>query len=209
MSDTKRELKNLEQLLSKSEDLTSLHFSLEELKKAIMLKKNVGTGPLLRAISVHAEAPGLIGDKVTLFQIASSDATPFTLLYLPGNNMVPGLRQHLRSLLSALMNLPVESVEVITTDEHTETGTRSHVTYLPVHGSSSLDSAVASAAKSILNTEWMKGLYYKAFTHKTRILNGYAWILLRMLRRGFVLDSILLISYIVIVPILTHILVMG
>lgn len=184
----------------------------ELLKKGIIHAKEImsKTKPVpanMFAAKAETSSPGLVSSEIVMIKITRGPSPDIYLLYLPGNNMAPGLRQQIKELAYKTHNIPIDAIEVFTNDEHTHTGTNPRLTYLPVHSSPELLETVRKLLGNLKTTE--KG--EKIFCYKTRVktllMGGSAFKLLDLLRKSFWLSAGLLITYIIAVPILTWIVI--
>ena len=164
------------------------------------------TNPKIRSITLKAKAPGLINNEVTLIEI-SNEGKPFYIIYMPGNNMAPGGRHRVKEYLSDKTGLSPDHFEVLTNDEHRETGIRAGEPYLPVHVTDELLQTIGKGLEVLSREKYCEELHYKKFEYETRLMNHYAWKLLDSLKRGFVKNTILIILYLALSPIISWIIV--
>ncbi len=147
-------------------------------------------------------APGRSEDgvngEVTVFMMKLPDTT-LCITYIPGNNMEPGVRD---KLLSLMIREGCIEGEVITNDEHIETGTRPGQAYIPVRYSEELEAAVAAAIRGARRSLEETPLTLKHGHYTVRLMMGYAWRLLGTLRLYFKQTAIILLSYTALSPFL-------
>jgi len=165
--------------------------------------------PRVRCVTEKIDSPGIVGGKITLVEISKeNDVDRVLLLYVPGNNMEPGLRNKLRKFISEKTDIDIERIEVLTNDEHTETGISSKIIYLPVIGSKNLFEGVEKSINNIMDQDFSQGLVIKKFYTSTKILSYYYRRLVDLLRKSFKLSSSLIILYLLITPIIITIISM-
>ncbi len=184
----------------------------ELLKKGIIHAKEImsKTRPVPAAmIAARAEvsSPGLISSEAVMIKIIGGSSPDIYLLYLPGNNMAPGLRQQIKELAHKTHNIPVDAIEVFTNDEHTYTGTNPRLAYLPVHPSQELFESIRKLLDNLKTAKNRKRIFYYKTCTETLLMNDSAFKLLHLLRRSFWLSAVLLITYIIVVPVLTWLLI--
>ncbi len=187
-------------------DIESLKTLLDESVTRLLVTDAKYTSPKIRSITLNARAPGLIGNELILLEI-SDGSNPFYIVYMPGNNMVPGGRYRIKEYLSRKTGLSPDNFEVLTNDEHRETGIRAGEPYLPVHVTDELLETIGKGFEILVGNHYCEELYYKKFEYKTRLMNHYAWELLDSLKRGFVKNTVLIISYLVLAPLVSWIII--
>ncbi len=180
----------------------------ELLKKGIIHAKEImsKTRPVpatMIAARAEVSSPGLVSSEAVMIKIIGGSSPDIYLLYLPGNNMAPGLRQQIKELAHKTHNILVDAIEVFTNDEHTYTGTNPRLTYLPVHPSPPLLESIRKLLDNLKTAKNGKRIFYYRTCTETLLMNGSAFELLDLLRRSFWLSAVLLITYIIVVPILT------
>ncbi len=186
----------------------------EALKNALLEIKNIiqekqPSMPRVRCVAEKIDSPGIVGGKITLVEISKeNNVDRVLLLYVPGNNMEPGLRNKLRKFISEKTGIDIERIEVLTNDEHTETGISSKIMYLPVIGSKNLFEGVEKSINSIMDQDFSQGLLIKKFYTSTKILSYYYRRLVDLLRKSFKLSFSLIILYLLITPIIITIISM-
>lgn len=158
----------------------------------------------MKAYTIKTNTPGVIGGRLTAFQIISGNDT-VTIIYIPGNNMQPGLREKIKTIAKTKHGIK-GGIEVLTNDEHAETGTRSFATYIPVLDTEELLTDVETLINKLVSEKPYSGLTYATTYIRTRIMGKSAKELLELLKKSFPLSATLIISYIVIVPLLLYIL---
>ncbi len=157
----------------------------------------------IKAYTIKTKAPGVIGGRLTAFQIISGRDT-ITIVYIPGNNMQPGLREKIKSILKTKHRIEGE-IEILTNDEHAETGTKSIAAYIPVLDTEELLADIEALIDKLMLEKPYPGLSYTATSIQTRIMGKSAEKLLELLKKSFPLSAMLLISYVIIVPALLYI----
>ncbi len=186
----------------------------EALKDALVEIKNIiqekqPSIPHVRCVTEKINSPGIVGGKVTLVELSKeNNIDRVLLLYVPGNNMEPGLRNKLRKFISEKAGIDIERIEVFTNDEHTETGIYSKIMYLPVISSKNLFDGIEKSINKIIVQDYNHGLFIKKFYTSTKILSYYYRRLVDLLRKSFKLSSTLIILYLLITPIIITIMSM-
>jgi len=189
-----------QKLLNISKLRKVLHDALVEIKNT--LDKKQPSIPHVRCVTEKINSLGVVGGKITLVELSKeNNADRVILLYIPGNNMEPGLRNKLRKFISEKTSIDIEQIEVLTNDEHTETGISSKIMYLPVISSENLFKGVEKSIKSIMEQDFSQGLFIKKFYTPTKILSYYYGRLVDLLKKSFKLSFSLIILYLIITPI--------
>ncbi len=120
------------------------------------------------------------------------------ILYIPGNNMVPGLRD---KIINVILNEGYDLAEVLTNDEHRETGLFSDYVYTPVQYSQKLLDIVKKMANEALRTISKSNLRYIFIERDLHLMGDLAWKLLELLEKLFYKSLLLNILYIALTPI--------
>ncbi|MEM4717641.1 MAG: DUF2070 family protein [Desulfurococcaceae archaeon] len=110
----------------------ALDMALDEIKKH---KSRTPVKVRYRYQCFETIAPGLVNGYGCIACITGDNREEVCVIYLRGNNMKPGVRD---LVLQKASILNTDLIEVITNDEHSETGTRSHIVYIPIHDSPEL-----------------------------------------------------------------------
>jgi putative membrane protein len=155
-----------------------------------------------RVLSAETSSPGVIGSKIILLQIGKPEEYVY-LIYIPGNNMEPSLRNYIRSVISRKFGISIDSIEVLTSDEHSETGV-STTMYIPVLRSESLIKTIIESTERLMKLEWRRGLWYRVLSIKVPLMNDLAWKLLELVRKSYRLSAILLILYLLTAPLISY-----
>lgn len=121
------------------------------------------------------------------------------IVYIPGNNMVYGLRER---IIEAMEGNGYDYVEVVTNDEHTATGILSKAIYIPVHYSNELLEAINYLSKEALSSLENNYLKYSVFKTKLKVMGESAWKLLDLLGRVYHKAVYLQIGYGLLTPLL-------
>lgn len=163
------------------------------------LKKRPPVEPVVKSLAVQAESPGLIGGEVKLVEIKGADGRdPFLLIYMRGNNMAPGAMESIANVAKEFRGL----VEVVTNDEHTETGVRAHITYLPVHATPGLLKAVERGVRGLSEVQPTRGLSYASTGVVVKLLNNAAYELVYLLKKTYPEAAAALIAYVTFAPLI-------
>ncbi|MEM4433940.1 MAG: DUF2070 family protein [Thermosphaera sp.] len=145
------------------------------------------------------QAPGLIKGEVCILQIRGVTHEKVVLLLLRGNNMAPGLRDTLLGLLrNKLGNDAI--IEVLTNDEHTETGVRANITYIPVHNSEQLTRDLSEHIDRFNGLKEDLGICLKKGRMNVKLMGDAAILLEKILRESYVESAVLLVSYAFLTP---------
>lgn len=154
-----------------------------------------------RFASFSAKAPGLIAGEGHIFCIGGGGREEVCVVYLRGNNMKPGVRD---KILERLTPLNTSLTEVITNDEHSETATRSHIIYVPVHESPDLLDNVERAVREISNKPKSVGAFYTAININTKIMGESAVHLEKVLKSSVREAGVLLPLYVFATPVVVR-----
>lgn len=175
----------------------------ESLVKIKEISSRPGVDVLYKYQCFHTSAPGLVDGYGCIICITGEGREEACLVYLRGNNMKPGVRDY---IVERAKHLGTELIEVITNDEHTETGTRSRIIYTPVHDSPELLETIEKVSRDLANRPYNRG----AWLYNTRLdvkLMGDSIELLKKELPGSVKESaILLLTYVFASPIILSIL---
>jgi len=180
-------------------DLDALSALLEEaVREATKVRDRPPVDPLVRYECFKTSAPGLINGDACLVEVAGEGRERVVLLYLRGNNMKPGSRS---TLLEAVAEKSGAGyVEVFTNDEHSETGIRASLVYIPVHDSPSLPRDVESATLRLVGKAYKRGVEYAETRFDTKTMGYTAVVLEKLLRESYVEAAVLLLSYAFLLP---------
>jgi len=118
-----------------------------------------------------------------------------------GNNAKPGLRD---MLIEKLRPLGVDYYEVLTNDEHTETGTRARITYIPVHESSQLLGDIEKASFELSREEWIQNAFLYTTRLELKLMGSGIDAIKKQLASSLKESSILLLLYVFATPILLY-----
>ena len=175
---------------------TTLDIALEKAKK---IREREPVEVYSRFACKEAYSPGLIGNRVCILCISGADREEACIVYLRGNNMKPGVRDII--LKEASLN-GVSYIEVITNDEHSETGTRARAVYIPIHESPELLNAIKEITISIDRSPPGK----KAWLYNTRfnlkLMGQIVTELERHIKESIVETFVLLLLYVFVTPII-------
>ncbi|MGC9182085.1 DUF2070 family protein [Thermogladius sp.] len=168
-------------------------------------RKRDPTWPMVRSISVNVKAPGVVKGVARIVEIRGSDGRdPVLMVFFRGNNMAPGSRDRLLNALEGEYN---GLVEVLTNDEHSETGVRAHITYIPVHLTDEAILRLKDGVKRLVSKPFSRGLYMATSTVKLRLLNNAAYELVYLLKKSYLEATVLLLLYVFFLsPLLSRIL---
>lgn len=141
--------------------------------------------------------PGVINDIV--FLAIKVGECKLGILYISGNNMVPKLRE---KIIDIVLNEGYDLSEVLTNDEHRETGLFSDYIYTPVQYSQELLSIVKEMANKAQGAISKSNLRYIFIEKDLNLMGDLVWRLLKLLEKVFYKSLILNILYIALTPIL-------
>lgn len=182
-------------------DLGELDKLLDEVvEKAIELKKRPPVEVLFRYKCFETSAPGLIQGDACIIEVTGEGRERVVLLYLRGNNMKPGSREKLIDVLGKTTG--ADYVEVFTNDEHSETGVRSSLAYIPIHDSPELLRDTEVAARELVGMPYRLGAWYSSTRFDTKLMGYTAVMLEKLLMGSYIEATILLLSYAFLLPVL-------
>ncbi|WP_448577669.1 DUF2070 family protein [Thermosphaera sp.] len=181
----------------------------EELRKTLdeslglveKIRSRVPEQPLAKHLCFKTNAPGLIEGEACLLQIGSSTYEETILLLLRGNNMEPGLRDNLVELLRKSLGGEVIA-EVLTNDEHTETGIRANITYIPVHYSDNLRRDLEVQLERFKTIKPHGRICVNEENLNVKLFGKSAFQLEQLVKKSYVESAFLLIAYAFATPVL-------
>jgi len=178
----------------------------EALKRIMEIRSREPVDPVVKIVSSRVEASGIIGGVVRLIEISGVDARDRVLLiYFRGNNMTPYLRNEILS--SVVKKTRGEAyVEVVTNDEHSETGVLPGVAYVPVQNSKEIVENIKAMVDKLSGMRGYNGLNYIRETLETRVLGSNAYRFMELLEKTYFKTAALLLSYLMLSPFLTYVL---
>lgn len=157
----------------------------ELIDEAIDLVKSITVQRLDYGFAVNSTSvkntPGVIGEKITLLVLKTGDKKT-CILYLPGNNMEPGARD---KLIDVMISEGCNLAEVVTNDEHRETGVFSREVYRPIEFTQELASKVRLLVKETVNRYVREELMYYTLDHETLLMGNSIWKLKWFLEKFF------------------------
>ncbi len=153
----------------------------------------------------RTEALGVINGSIYGLKIFSeeNEREKIFLLFLRGNNMAPGVRDKIISIIKKFLGENIY-VEVLTNDEHTETGIYSRTTYIPVQDTEELYQDIVKLLHIIESSHPIKGFKYVYGKTRYPLLNDNAEKLINLLRKTYPLSILLYSSYILFSPIILY-----
>lgn len=173
----------------------------ETVNKALELKKSRPSVEVLsRYKCIKTNAPGLINGDSCIIEVTGEGRERVILLYLRGNNMEPGLRDRLVEALRGITG--ADHVEVFTNDEHSETGIRSSLAYVPVHESPELVRDILEATRGLMTEPYERGAQYSSSRFDIKVMGYTASLLEKLLKDTYLEATVLLVSYAFILPLL-------
>ena len=149
-----------------------------------LVKENLGYTTIYKigksSIDVTGSLPGVLGPiRVVILDIKG---VKVALVYIPGNNMEPGVRD---KIISIVKQKNIDYVEVLTNDEHTETGIIAGAAYIPVKDNPRLYSIIEKLVDEALKDLSPRKLKYTSFSVKLDLMASGAWKLAGMLEKVF------------------------
>lgn len=148
-----------------------------------------------------SSAPGLVEGECCILCMRGEGRESVCILYMRGNNAKPGLRN---ILIEKLRPLGVDYYEVLTNDEHTETGTRARITYIPVHESSQLLGDIEKASFELSREEWIQNAFLYTTRLELKLMGSGIDAIKKQLASSLKESSILLLLYVFATPILLY-----
>lgn len=145
----------------------------------------------------EARALGLVKGESCIVCFSGEKREEACIVYLRGNNMKPGVRD---LLLQGLEALKTNLVEVITNDEHSETGTRAYIAYIPVHESQELLEAVKKASENLATAPSQRGVYVYTCRLNLKLLGESMSIIKKHLKGSVRESAVLILTYVFLTP---------
>ncbi len=175
------------------------------IEEAVIVKRSNPTPVLTRSLTIKVNSPGVVNGVARLVELKGEDGrSPVLIVFFRGNNMAPGSRDELIKALSGEFN---GLIEVLTNDEHTETGVRAHITYVPVHITEGALSSLKEGLKRLLEKPYSRGLRFVTLRLKLKLLNNVAYELEYLLKKSYLETTLLLVAYVFLVsPVLAKLL---
>lgn len=193
--------------LQKQLDLNGLRVALDNaLRHVYEIKQKTPILPLHRHICFKARALGLIDDDVCLLCIEGASRERFCLIYMRGNNMKPYVRD---LLLKQAEPLNTDLIEVLTNDEHSETGIRASIIYIPVHESTELLRALREKSEELIKTTPGTSVWFYTLRDRVKLMGETALYLERLLEISIKEAAILLLTYVFLTPIALQIILFS
>ncbi|WFO75490.1 DUF2070 family protein [Desulfurococcaceae archaeon MEX13E-LK6-19] len=125
--------------------------------------------------------PGVVNGEITLLTLKTGEKYT-CILYIPGNNMEPGVREE---LIKEMTMQGCDIAEVITNDEHSETGVFSGEVYKPIQLSRELLEKTRELVKQSLDNCSQEQLYYNNIVFKAPLMGNSIWRLKWFLEKLF------------------------
>ena len=182
--------KGLEQVIGRIEEVTTTSEPKEVLGRIV--------------VAENIRSLGVIGDKIYGVDLVWPEGGHrVVLIYIPGNNMEPGLSEKIRRRVADQLNLDINYVEVLTNDEHTETGVYSSSTYYPVIETRELLRGIDTLIEKLKaqGSEYHE-VKYAFFKYTVPLLNDSAYKLVEIVKKNVPLSSVLLLGYLFLGPFL-------
>ncbi len=154
--------------------------------------------PVISVKPVSIRGPGIIDDIVVLIITIGGIRT--AIIYISGNNMEPGLRN---KIIEEVRNLGLDYVEVLTNDEHKETGLKPGAVYTPVQYCPELLEEISASIKELLRDSGCKGLSYVVVKAKVTLMGNSVWRLMGLLKKVFPRAVALNLFYVIVAPIIS------
>ncbi len=174
------------------------------LDKIIELRKREPVEILTRSVHASTSALGVIDGEAYGVELKGKDGRdPVVIVYFRGNNMAPHTRNKIIEMVKSNYGKNYY-VEVLTNDEHTETGIRSYVTYVPVQYTKELIDTVDTILERLKKRRYGEKLYLVKKTLKYPLLGENAFKLLDLLQKTYPLSFTLLLAYVLLTPLLLY-----
>lgn len=152
----------------------------------------------------ESRAPGLVNGYGCIICLSGEGKQEVCILYLRGNNMKPGARD---SLLKSMEPLGAPYMEVLTNDEHSETGTRAHIAYIPVHDSHNLLRDIENISMELKKVEYSRGARLYSYRLDLKLMGSSVDLIKKQLGPSLRESSILLLLYVFSTPLILSILI--
>ncbi|MEM1843220.1 MAG: DUF2070 family protein, partial [Desulfurococcaceae archaeon] len=146
----------------------------------------------------EAPAPGVVNGDACILCITGENREEACLIYLRGNNVKPNVRDVLLREASAL---ETELIEVLTNDEHSETGTRAYIAYIPVHESPELVEAVRRASEALRKAPYRKSAWLYTCRLNLKLMGRSVHEIKKRLGISVREAAILLLAYVFLTPV--------
>ncbi|MEM1662293.1 MAG: DUF2070 family protein [Desulfurococcaceae archaeon] len=173
---------------------------LKSIEHIVEMRKSEASEPLVRYACIDTDLEGLIGGRICGLELAKKDTNEkFILLYLRGNNMEKYLRNNIIRIVKDFYKDNV-IVEVVSNDEHSETGIYSYTLYKPIRCKRGLENIISSLMKKISMTMYSSNWVTICFEDKVPLLQDGAYKLLNILRKTYPRTVILLIILLITTP---------
>jgi len=185
-------------------DLKSLRSNLDQAILMISeLKRRNPVDVKSRALCINQHAPGVIDGVICGLEITGFDGRdPVLIIYMHGNNIEAGLRDKIVEVVKGYFR--DHYVEVLTNDEHSETGTIPYKPYIPVKESKELFNAIQSLIEQLKNKPFETGLYMVKYTSSYKILGASMYKLIDLLEKTYYKAFTLIMSLMLGAPIVVY-----
>lgn len=187
--------------LSREPDYKALEeLMLNVLESISKMRREEPADPLVRYACVEAEFDGIIDNMICGIEVIKRNSgDKFILLYLRGNNMVAGLRNKVIDLIKRIYD-DKALVEVVSNDEHSETGVYAFHIYKPISCERGLEETINKFMNSLSMKKHSEGLRTVCFEDTVLLLNDGAYKLINLLEKTFLKASTLLILLVATTP---------
>lgn len=149
----------------------------------------------------ETSAPGLVNGYGCITCITGDNREEACIIYLRGNNMKPGVRD---LILEKARILNTAYIEVITNDEHSETGTRSHIVYIPIHDTPELLETIEKTTISLARKEYSEGAWLYNCRMDLKLMGSSINYIKKQLSSSVKETALLLLSYVFLTPIIVY-----
>ena len=186
--------------LQKPLELDKLREALDNaLNKIREIKQRSPVEILHRHVCFKTKAHGLIDGDMCILCIESVNRERFCLIYTRGNNMKPRVRD---LILEYAKPLSTELIEAITNDEHSETGIRASITYIPLHESTEMLKAIQEKSLELSSTQPKREAWLYVLRFNTKLMGEAAIHLEELLESSIREAAALLLSYVFLTPLI-------
>jgi len=159
---------------------------------------------LYRYKCFESKAPGLVDGYGCIVCLSGENREEACILYLRGNNMKPGAREN---LIKAMEDIETPYLEVVTNDEHSETGTRAHIAYIPVHDTPDLIRSVKEACLELKRAPRLTGARVYSSRMNLKLMGDSVNVIKKELNSSLKEAAILLLTYVFITPLIISLLI--
>ncbi|MEM1921338.1 MAG: DUF2070 family protein [Desulfurococcaceae archaeon] len=164
-------------------------------------KKNEPVDVLIKSTCVERNLPGVIDGEICLLELMGVDGRGrLILVYFRGNNIEPNLRNELINYIREKTGST--NVEVLSNDEHSETGVYARTTYIPVKKHPHVFEAIDGLINDLKNKSFDNQLYYSETSLNCLLMGENVYKLVELLNKTYPAAFVSVIGYVVLSPFL-------